>query len=37
MKKKAKWELSALVSSRSLDGRTAVESQIKGPLLDIMM
>ena len=30
MKNKTKWELSALVSSRSLDERTAVESQING-------
>ena len=30
MKNKTKWELSALVSSRSLDDRTAVESRING-------
>ena len=30
MKNKTKWELSALVSSNSLDERTAVESQING-------
>ena len=30
MKNKTKWELSALVSSRSLDERTDVESQING-------
>ena len=30
MKNKTKWELSALVSCRSLDERTAVESQING-------
>ena len=30
MKNKTKWELSALVSSRSLDERTAAESQING-------
>ena len=30
MKNKTKWELSALVSSHSLDERTAVESQING-------
>ena len=33
MKNKNKWELSALVSSRSLDERTAVESHINGPYL----
>ena len=30
MKNKTKWELSALISSRSLDERTDVESQITG-------
>ena len=30
LKNKTKWELSALLSSRSLDERTAVESQING-------
>ena len=35
MKNKTKWELSALVSSHSLDERTDVESQINGLYLDV--